>query len=159
MRRKDRGRRPSQDELNRIIGLHDDNPRQTIALGRIVKFAIATAMRQEEICTLLWSDIDFTSQLAVVRNRKDPRRKSGNHQKVPLLAVTYLRGKAWARAARHEPKPASLISFELGTGDQVQVRRTSLRAVIAGHPVLAPFAAIPNKENGVDIEGLAVRLR
>jgi integrase len=84
----ERDRRPTQDELDRIIGLHDDNPRQTIALGRIVKFAVATAMRQEEICTLLWTDVDLASQLATVRNRKDPRRKSGNHQKVPLLAVT-----------------------------------------------------------------------
>lgn len=29
------------------------NPRQTIPLGRIVKFAVATAMRQEDICTLV----------------------------------------------------------------------------------------------------------
>ena len=61
----ERDRRPTQDERNRIIGLHDDNPRQTIALGRIIKFAVATAMRQEEICTLLWTDVDFASQLAV----------------------------------------------------------------------------------------------
>jgi integrase len=84
----ERDRRPTPDELDRIISLHDDNPRQTIPLGRIVKFAVATAMRQEEICTLLWPDVDFAGQLAIVRNRKDPRRKSGNHQKVPLLDVT-----------------------------------------------------------------------
>lgn len=84
----ERDRRPTQDELDRIIALHDDNPRQTIPLGRIVKFAIATAMRQEEICTLLWADIDRATSLATVRNRKDPRRKSGNHQKVPLLDAT-----------------------------------------------------------------------
>ena len=35
----ERDRRPSQEELDRIIRLHEDNPRQTIALGRIVKFA------------------------------------------------------------------------------------------------------------------------
>lgn len=45
----ERDRRPTQDELDRIIALHDDNPRQTIPLGRIVKFAIATAMRQEDL--------------------------------------------------------------------------------------------------------------
>ncbi len=55
----ERDRRPTLDELARIIGLHDDNPRQAIALGRIVKFAVATAMRQEEICTLLWTDVDY----------------------------------------------------------------------------------------------------
>ncbi len=32
----ERDRRPSEDELNRIIRLHDDNPRQTIALDRTI---------------------------------------------------------------------------------------------------------------------------
>jgi len=31
----------------------------------------------------------------------------------------------------------------------------SLRAILEGDPVLAPFATIPGKENGVDLEGLA----
>ena len=84
----ERDRRPTQDELDRIITFHDNNPRQTIPVGRIVKFAVATAMRQEEICTLLWSDIDLRTCMATVRNRKDPRRKQGNHQLVPLLDVT-----------------------------------------------------------------------
>jgi integrase len=70
----ERDRRPTQGEIDRIIALHDDNPRQTIPLGRIVKFAIATAMRQEEICTLLWADVDRAASLAPVRNRKDPQQ-------------------------------------------------------------------------------------
>jgi integrase len=84
----ERDRRPNQDELERIIKYYDDNPRQTIPVGRLVKFAVATAMRQDEICSLLWVDVDWATCLALVRNRKDPRRKSGNHQKVPLLAAT-----------------------------------------------------------------------
>lgn len=84
----ERDRRPTQDELDRIISHHDNNARQTIPVGRIVKFAVATAMRQDEICSLLWRDVDLKSCLAIVRNRKDPRRKSGNDQKVPLLAAT-----------------------------------------------------------------------
>jgi integrase len=84
----ERDRRPSQNELDRIIAYCDENVRQTIPVSRIVKFAVATAMRQDEICSLLWTDVDFASCLAVVRNRKDPRRKSGNHQSVPLLATT-----------------------------------------------------------------------
>jgi len=84
----ERDRRPTQDELNGIITYYDDNPRQTIPVGRLVKFAVATAMRQDEICSLRWGDVDWATSLALVRNRKDPRRKSGNHQKVPLLAAT-----------------------------------------------------------------------
>lgn len=41
----ERDRRPTQDELDRIIAYHDNNPRQTIPVGRIVTFAVATAMR------------------------------------------------------------------------------------------------------------------
>ncbi len=84
----ERERRPTQDELDGIIAFYDTNPRQTIPVGRIVKFAVATAMRQDEICSFLWTDVDFSTCLALVRNRKDPRRKSGNHQKVPLLDAT-----------------------------------------------------------------------
>jgi integrase len=71
--------------LDRIIRYNDNNPLQTIPVARIVKFAIATAMRQDEICRLVWSDIDLKARLAIVRDRKDPRRKGGNDQKVPLI--------------------------------------------------------------------------
>ena len=84
----ERDRRPTQDELDRIICYHDNNPLQTIPVGRLVKFAIATAMRQEEICRLRWPDIDLKARLAIVCDRKDPRRKGGNDQRVPLLDAT-----------------------------------------------------------------------
>ena len=42
----ERDRRPTQNELDRIIDYVDSNPRQAIPLGRIIKFAIATAMRR-----------------------------------------------------------------------------------------------------------------
>lgn len=84
----ERDRRPTADELQRIIHYVDNNPYQKIPVGRLVKFAVATAMRQSEICSLRWADIDFARSLALVRDRKDPRRKSGNNQLVPLLDVT-----------------------------------------------------------------------
>lgn len=85
---KERDRRPSQDELDRIIAYNDNNPRQMIPVGRLVRFAVATAMRQDEICRLRWSDIDLNRRLATIRDRKDPRRKDGNHQQLPLLDTT-----------------------------------------------------------------------
>ena len=50
----ERDRRPTQDELDRIVAALDENPRQIIPVGRIVRFAVATAMRQEEICRVEW---------------------------------------------------------------------------------------------------------
>ena len=42
----ERDRRPTQDELNRLIGYAESNPLQFLPLGRIIRFAVATAMRQ-----------------------------------------------------------------------------------------------------------------
>jgi integrase len=83
----ERDRRPTQDELERLIAAFEANPRQQIPLGRIVRFAIATAMRQEEICRIELADFDQENKMLLVRDRKDPRRKSGNNQRIPLLDV------------------------------------------------------------------------
>ena len=84
---RERDRRPTRQELDRIIEYADANPRQTIPLGRIIKFAVATAMRLDEICQLRLEDTDVDGRIAIVRDRKDPRQKTGNHQEVPLLDV------------------------------------------------------------------------
>lgn len=84
----ERDRRPTETELGRIIASLDDNPRQIIPVGRLIRFAIATAMRQDEICRVRWEDYDPVGKMLVVRDRKDPRRKAGNHQRIPLLDVS-----------------------------------------------------------------------
>ncbi|WP_404405099.1 tyrosine-type recombinase/integrase [Pelagibacterium halotolerans] len=45
-------------------------------------------MRQAEICSLHWADVDLKRRVATIRDRKDPRRKVGNHQRVPLINLT-----------------------------------------------------------------------
>ena len=88
-------------------------------MSRIVKFAIATAMRQDEICSLTWTDVDLRTRLATVRNRKDPRRKEGNHQKVPLLDTTgYDAVAILNEQKRHEPNTVRVFPYNgrsLGT--------------------------------------------
>lgn len=84
----ERDRRPTQDELNQLTEYTENNPRQFIPLGRIVRFAVATAMRQAEICRIEWSDVDMQKRTVKIRGRKDPRRKDGNHQTIPLPNAT-----------------------------------------------------------------------
>ena len=84
----ERDRRPTQDELDRLIAAFEENDRQRIPLGRLVRFAVATAMRQDEICRVTWSDFDEHNKMLLVRDRKDPRRKYGNNQRIPLLNVS-----------------------------------------------------------------------
>jgi integrase len=84
----ERDRRPTQDELDCLVAAFEANPRQQIPVGRIIRFAVATAMRQDEIGRIEWTDFDPHKKMLLIRDRKDPRRKSGNNQRIPLLDVT-----------------------------------------------------------------------
>lgn len=85
---RERNRRPTPNEIERIVNHFDANWRQLIPVGRIVRFAVATAMRQQEITRIQWSDVDEVNRTVMVRDRKDPRHKAGNDQRVPLLDAT-----------------------------------------------------------------------
>ena len=84
----ERDRRPTEDEIDAVLSYFDAKTNMIIPMGRIVRFAIATAMRQEEICKIEWHDVNLTKRIVTIRDRKDPRRKDANHQKVPLLNLT-----------------------------------------------------------------------
>lgn len=58
-------------------------------MGDVVRFALSTAMRRGEIVRLLWSDLDEAKKLVMIRDRKHPRKKIGNHEWIPLLGVSY----------------------------------------------------------------------
>ncbi len=85
---QERDRRPTQNELDDLIKYFDEKPRQLIPVGRLIRFAVATAMRQEEICTITWDDVDIRNRMVTVRDRKDPRKKDGNNQRIPMLNLT-----------------------------------------------------------------------
>lgn len=98
---RERDRRPTLEELSRLSEYFETRLRQLIPVGRIIRFAIATAMRQDEICRLFWEDVDEVHRTILVRDRKDPRSKSGNHQRVPLLDKTGI--DAWAILREQSP--------------------------------------------------------
>ena len=89
-----RERRPTEDELVRIEA-HLRQERGDVYADAVL-FSVATAMRRGEVCALAWADVDRERRLALIRNRKDPRKKVGNDQWVPLLPA------AW------DPLPSSL---------------------------------------------------
>lgn len=98
---RERDRRPTLDELQALADYFENNDRQIIPIGRIMRFAIATAMRQDEICRIRWEDIDAKTRTVVVRDRKDPRDKNGNDQRVPLLSATGF--DAWTILEEQKP--------------------------------------------------------
>lgn len=84
-RSKERSREPTDEELGRLYQLWDNNLRQKIPMSLLCKFALATAMRQAEICRIEIEDINQVAKSIIIRDRKDPKNKQGNHQTVPLL--------------------------------------------------------------------------
>lgn len=84
-RGNEREREPTEIELKMLYEYWGENDRIQIPMIDIVKFALATTMRLGEICNLDISDIDADNKTAFIRDRKDPKRKMGNHQTIPLL--------------------------------------------------------------------------
>ena len=87
-----RTRRPTANELELLIkGLTERENQQggTIPFVDILNFSILTCMRIGEVCKIEWKDLNNDHKTIIVKDRKDPRKKEGNHMTVPLLAGSY----------------------------------------------------------------------
>jgi len=89
---KVRTRRPAFSELLKLCRAfkkRQNRPQNEIPILDIFLFAIASAMRQGEICRIEWSDVDFDKKTVIIRERKDPKNKELNDQVVPLLGIAF----------------------------------------------------------------------
>jgi integrase len=84
-RSRERDREPTDDELKRLYEYWRGNKRQRVDMVTMCRFALASGMRLAEICGLEVADVDIDARTVVIRDRKDPRNKTGNDQTVPLL--------------------------------------------------------------------------
>jgi integrase len=53
--------------------------------GRIIRLALAPAMRLDESCRVDWADVNERGRIRLIRDRKDPRNKRGKDQHLPLF--------------------------------------------------------------------------
>jgi len=85
-----RERRPTADELAAVREAAQP------LLRDIIDFAIATCMRRGEIVRMTWADVDVEARMLTIRDRKDPRKKAGNDERIPLLgdALTIIQRQA-----------------------------------------------------------------
>jgi integrase len=90
-----RTRRPTEDELDKLrVALkartsYRPNGDVRIPYIDILEFSILTCMRIGEVCKITWADLNREHKTVIVRDRKDPRKKEGNHMIVPLLAGSF----------------------------------------------------------------------
>jgi integrase len=92
--------------MQTLYTLWDRNRRQFIPMSDICRFAITSAMRLSEITSLRWIDLDSEKRTVIIRNRKDPRRKQGNDQRVPLF------DEAWALVNRQHKRSDRIFPYD-----------------------------------------------
>ncbi len=103
-----RTRRPTSSELDKLkegLAARQDfrpNGKTQIPFTDILEFSILTCMRIGEVCKLQWDDLNEEHKTILVRDRKDPRKKAGNHMIVPLLGESF-------DIAVKQPKNSELI--------------------------------------------------
>lgn len=78
---RSRDRRLTADEEKRILEhLAKRDYRGEIPMVDVVRFALLTTRRQEEITRLQWADLNRDKGTALIRDAKHPRQKIGNHR-------------------------------------------------------------------------------
>lgn len=100
-----RNRRPTNEEIEALLtelSLRERRANSGAPFTQIFNFSVLTCMRIGEVCRLRWQDVDYASKSVIVRDRKDPRKKLGNHMIVPLL------GDAW-KILESQPKSGERI--------------------------------------------------
>jgi integrase len=85
---EERTRRPTEEELGRLIDFFAARPRSNVPMGDIVLWAICTCCRLSEITGakgVRIEDIDPRERTAWIRARKDPTKPGGRDDLIPLV--------------------------------------------------------------------------
>lgn len=102
---RQRIRRLTPDEESAILERYrTTDQRAQIPMGDIIRFALLTARRQEEICKIKWADVDFEKGIAWLDDVKHPRYKTGNRRAFRLL-------DAAAEIIKAQPRTDSPLVF------------------------------------------------
>ena len=82
-----RVRRPTPEEIAKIIEEADSRRGAMIDLGDIVRVLAVLPLRLSELLGIQWGDLNADRRTALIRSRKHPdaRVKATNHQEVPLI--------------------------------------------------------------------------
>lgn len=92
-RSKERSRRVTNDDVDAIL----DCMQSSLPMEELIGFAIDSCVRLGELVRITWGDLDEDKRTVVIRDRKHPRLKQGNHQTIPLLGRSFDIVKAQVR--------------------------------------------------------------
>lgn len=113
LKSRERDRRPTLDELDKIFeyfkGILHRRP-GSINMLKVTGFAMFSTRRQDEICRILWADVDEAGQRVMVRDMKNPGQKIGNNVwcHVPEEAWSILKSMPTSHAEVFPYNPASI---------------------------------------------------
>lgn len=84
----ERDRRPTEDEIARIIAYGDAMERNVVDLSAVVRVLAIVPFRMSELLRIQWPDLIPERRSVIIRGRKHPdfRVKERNDQEVPLIA-------------------------------------------------------------------------
>lgn len=82
---KARDRRITAEQIEAIKKAY----RGVLPFSDIVDIAVGLGLREAEVVRLQWADLDEDKKMILVRDRKHPREKFGNHQWIPLLGPAF----------------------------------------------------------------------
>lgn len=87
-RSNERDRRPTVDEIEALKGWLSQHSKSLTP--DLIDFILDSCFRPPgEIERLRWDDLNHKDKTVLIRDRKDPRKKLGNNQTVPLLGRTW----------------------------------------------------------------------
>jgi integrase len=82
---RQRDRIPTAEEIERLQSYFNGQYSGYVPMATLIDFALVSAMRIGEICRITFEDVNWERQTITIRDRKDPQKKIGNNQVVPLL--------------------------------------------------------------------------
>ena len=84
---QERDRYLTDQEIELMRHTFDHQDKLKLPMSDLMDFAMATAMRLGEICRITHEDFSHNEGTIIIRDRKDPKRKLGNHMRVPLSSI------------------------------------------------------------------------
>lgn len=81
-------------------------PQTEIDMELMYHWALALPRRVGELCRMTWDDVNHSARTIIIRDAKDPRKKIGNDQEVPLLPA------AWELLKRTPKIDARILPYD-----------------------------------------------